>query len=48
MILYLRIQFQTKRVKEFAAKFYSFIQNNIGGNIGDWLNFVTCEHPLIH
>ena len=30
----------------FALKFYSLIQNNIGGNIDDGLNSVTCEQPL--
>ena len=27
-------------------KFYSLIQNNIGLNFGDGLNFVTREHAL--
>ena len=31
---------------KFAPKFYSLIQNNIGPNFGDGLNFITCEHYL--
>ena len=27
---------------QFAQKIYSPTQNNIGGNIGDGLNFVAC------
>ena len=27
----------------FEAKFYSAMQNNVGQNVGDRLNFVTCE-----
>ena len=30
----------------FAPKFYSSIQNNIGQNFGEGLNFTTCEHSL--
>ena len=30
----------------FALKFYSPIQNNIGPNFGDGLDFVTCEQTL--
>ena len=30
----------------FAPKFHSLIQNNIGLNFSDGLNFVTCEHSL--
>ena len=30
----------------FAPKFYSPIQNNIGPNFADGLNFVWCEHSL--
>ena len=30
----------------FALKFFSPIQNNIGQNFGDGLNFVTCEQDL--
>ena len=32
----------------FLLKFCSLIQNNIGLNYGDGLNFVTCEHFFIH
>ena len=31
-------------VDQFAPKFYSPIQNNIGPNFGDGLNSVTCDH----
>ena len=30
----------------FVPKFYSLIQNNIGPNLSDRLNFVTCEYSL--
>ena len=33
-------------IDPFGLKFFSLIQNNIGLNIGDWLNFVTCEQTL--
>ena len=30
----------------FAPNFYSIIQNNIGQNFGEGLDFTTCEHSL--
>ena len=30
----------------FAPKFFSLVQNNISHNIGDGLNFVTCEQTF--
>ena len=30
----------------FTPKFYSLVQNNIGSNFDDGLNFVTCEHSF--
>ena len=32
--------------KGLQTHFYSLIQNSIGPNFGDGLNFVTCEHSL--
>ena len=43
IILYWKTEFRTKWVTDqFAQKIYSPTQNNIGGNIGDGLNFVAC------
>ena len=33
---------------QFAQKIYSPTQNNIGGNIGDGLNFVACSQGFTH
>ena len=30
----------------FALKFYSLVKNNIGPNIGNGLNFVTCDRSV--
>ena len=34
------------KMDPFVPKLYPLIQNNIGSNFGDGLNFVTCEHSF--
>ena len=44
----LRIEFLAKWVVDpFAPKVYSLIQNNFAGNIGDGLNFFSCEQTIL-
>ena len=41
-----RISVQMDPSPIFSPKFYSLIQSNIGGDIGEVLNFVTCEQTF--
>ena len=44
--VYVAFNTDTAGTNTFTPKCYSLVQNNIGGNIGNGLNFVTRDHSF--